>query len=417
VRARVVWALAAAVLLVLAFSSESATLYRLLFGLLAVPLLGYVGSVFSARRLFGEVRRMTPFLQVGETVEEQITLRNLHWFPKLLLESEHTTSPFGTSGRVLTLWPYSMRRWVTTKHCERRGLYTYGELKVTSRDPLGLFNRTLRVGKKQEALIYPATVDLSGFFVPAGHGWTEGMVRGRTSTPSPTAASVREYVPGDAVSHVHWRATARAGKLMVKEFEREPSGPADAVWVLLDLDSRVQVGEGTESTVEYAVHIAASVAKRFLDAGRTVGLAMNADTQTLIRPAQGMAQIGQILQSLALVEPGMAGTLVDTARTTASELTSGASVVAISAAPTSEMAVSAAILQGAGAGVVPVLIEASSFANVPPARGENYRLPGTTLDAYVIHKGDEIQRRLDYRLHGMGLAPVALVGETGEVGF
>jgi hypothetical protein len=113
----------------------------------------------------------------------------------------------------------------------------------------------------------------------------------------------------------------------------------------------------------------------------------------------------------------MAGTLADTARTTASELTSGASVVVISAAPTSEMAVSAAILQGAGAGVVPVLIEASSFANVPPARGENYRLPGTTLDAYVIHKGDEIQRRLDYRLHGMGLAPVALVGETGEVGF
>ena len=396
------WAAFVGLLLVVAFISASPLLYTLLFALLAVPAVGYVASIFSARRLTGEVKRLTPFLQVGETLEEEITLRNLHWFPKLLLEAEHTTTPFGTNGKVLTLWPYSSSTWYSSKHCERRGIYRYGKLRVTSRDPLGLFNTTLEFGEEQVALIYPATVDLPGFYVPAGHGWTEGLVRGNTFTPSPIASTVRDYVPGDSVAHIHWPATAHTGKLMVKEFEREPSGPADAVWVMLDLDDRVQAGAGAESSVEYAVTISASVAKRFLDAGRTVGMVVNGQEQTIIRPGAGLAQVGRVLQALALAEPGQLGTVVDAANTTVAELTRGASVVIVSSATPSDVASAAGILESGGAGVVPVIVEASSFIGSPLARGAAYRLPGTAFDAYVVHKGDELEMRLDYRIHGHG---------------
>ena len=406
-KARVLWALLAGLLAVLAFSTSSAIMYRLLIALLVVPFLGYLGSIFSARRLAGDVRRLTPFLQVGDTLEEQVTLRNLHWFPKLLLEAEHQTTPFGANGRVLTLWPYRSSTWTSSKHCERRGVYRYGRLQVTSRDPLGLFNRTLDLGEEQTALIYPATVDLPGFFVPAGQGWTEGLVRGNTFTPSPVAASVREYVPGDSVGHIHWRSTARAGKLMVKELEREPSGPADAIWVLLDLDERVQAGEGTESSAEYSVTIAASVAKRFLDTGRSVGLVASGQDRQIIRPEAGMGQIGRVLEALATVEPGLAGTVEDAAVAMTQELSRGASVVIVSSAPVQDVAAAAGVLEGNGAGVVPVIVEASSFAGSPLARGESYQLFGTTMEAYVVHRGDEIERRLDYRLHGPRSARVA----------
>ena len=414
-RARGLWVGLAVLLLVLAFSSSSGILYRLLFALLAVPLVGYLGSVFSARRLAGEVRLTTPFLQVGEVLEEEITLRNLHWFPKLLLEAEHDTAPFPSSGRVLTLWPYRSSTWVHSQHCERRGLYRYGELNVTSRDPLGLFNRTMRVGDPQTALIYPATVDLSGFFVPAGQGWTEGMIRGRTYTPSAIASFVREYVPGDAVSHIHWRSTARMGKLMVKEFEREPSGPADAVWVMLDLNRRVQAGHGADSTVEYAVTIAASVARRFLSAGRTVGLMLSGRERLVIRPGTGLTQVGRALEALAVIEPGEMGTVVDVAAATASELTRNASVVIVTSAAVEDIAAAALVLEGSGAAVVPVIVDAASFEGKLPEAAVSYRLPGTALDAYVVHKGEDIQRRLDYRVHGLGHAPVAAVGEVGGV--
>ena len=55
-----------------------------------------------------------------------------------------------------------------------------------------------------------------------------------------------------------------------------------------------------------------------------------------------------------------------------------------------------------GAGVVPVIVEASSFAGNPVAPGTDYRVPGSTFEAYVVHKGDEIDMRLDYRTHGPG---------------
>ena len=402
-RGRALWTTLAVILLLLVLATSSATLYRLLFAMLAVPLFGYFASVLSARRLEGSVRRITPFLQVGDTLEEQLTLHNLHWFPKLLLEAAHDTAPFDPSGRVLTLWPYQSSTWTVRKHLDRRGIYRYGVMTVTSRDPLGLFNRTMQVGAPETALIYPATVELPGFYVPSGKGYTEGMVKGRTFTPSAIASTVREYVPGDSVGHIHWPITAHMGKLMVKEFDREPSGPADSVWIILDLDASVQAGEGIESTVEYGVTIAGSVAKRFLETGRTVGMVVAGAEHNVLKPATGLTQLGMALEVLALAQPGRVSTLMHATNAAVDELTPGASVVLITPAPVAEVSIAANAIQAAGGLAVPIILEASSFTGAPPARGEQYRLPGTEFETYVIHKGDELERRLDRRVHGPGV--------------
>ncbi len=391
-KTRILLASVGALLLILALSTGGALYYRLFLGLLAVPALGFVASVLSARRIEGGVQRLTSYLQVGDTLEERIALRNTHWWPKLLLEVQHDTQPFGRAGRIATLWPYGSTVWTSSSHCERRGIYRFGELEITSRDPFGLFSRTMRLGRPQTALIYPATVDLSGFFVLSGRGWTEGIIRGRTFTPSPIASSVRDYTSRDAVSRVHWPATAHTGRLMVKEFDREPSGPADAIWVVLDLDERVQAGEGTESTVEYAVTTAASVAKRFLDSGRSVGAVFSGQEQLIIPAASGIAQLGRIFQALALIEPGSAGGVREVSEAVRNELSAGASIVLITAAPPSAASASVDMLRATGAAVIPVLMDAPSFER---ARG-SAMTRGAGFDAYVIRMGDEIDRRLDY---------------------
>ena len=383
-----------------------------------MPLFGYVSSVLAARKLEGSVRRITPFLQVGETLVEELTLRSLHWWPKLLLEADHQTKPFGSSGRVVTLWPYQTATWTAEKHCERRGVYEYGEIEVTARDPLGLFARSVRLGRRETALVYPATFDLPGFFVPAGQGYTEGANQGRTFMPSPVAGGIREHVPGDGMSRIHWPATARAGKLMVKLFDREPSGPFDAVWVLLDLHADVQAGSGTESTVEYGVTIAASILKRFIEAGRPVGLTVAGEERLTFASESGMTQLGRGLEALALVQPGRAAELPELAAATAEEIASGSSVVIISPAPVEAVSAAATKLQAAGAGVVVVLLDPASFedgaaAGRPAVGGlDQVRIPGATLDAYVVHRGDEIPQRLDHRLHG---SPQGLEGDPAGV--
>ncbi len=394
------WLALGLALLALALATGNALYYRLTLGMLAVPLLGYLASVLAARRIEGGVRRLTAYLQVGDRLEERVTLRNTHWWPKLLLEAQHDTEPFGRSGRIVTLWPFRAAEWTDSRRCERRGVYTFGELEITSRDPFGLFSRTMRLGRKQTALIYPATVDLSGFFVPSGKGWTEGVMRGRAFTPSPIASGVREHTSADAVSRVHWPATAHTGRLMVKEFDREPSGPADAVWVALNLNEQAQAGEGAESAEEYAVTVAASVAKRFLDAGRTVGAALAGRESVLIQPATGVAQLGRVFQALALIEPGPGAGPDAASEAALGALSAGACVVLISASPPAAVAPPANRLRAAGAAVVPVLVDAGSFRGAPP-------MSAGGLDAYVIRKGDEIGRRLDYRSAPPGLAAPA----------
>ena len=69
---------------------------------------------------------------------------------------------------------------------------------------------------------------------------------------TPSATSIREYVPGDAYNRIHWKTSARQGELLVKEFELEQT--AD-VLIFLDLHAPDHTGSGDDSTLEYGVRI------------------------------------------------------------------------------------------------------------------------------------------------------------------
>ncbi len=85
------------------------------------------------------------------------------------------------------------------------------------------------------------------------------------------AASVRDYQIGDSLRYIHWPKSAHRGDLAVKEMELEPSGD---VWIVLDLNRQAHSGQGAESTLEYAIVVAASLAAALLDSSeqRVVGL-------------------------------------------------------------------------------------------------------------------------------------------------
>ena len=111
-------------------------------------------------------------------------------------------------------------------------------------------------------------------------------------------AGIREYAPGDPMRHIHWRSTAHANRLMVKEFDAEPI--AD-VWIFLDLDASVQRGFEDDSTEEYGVTIAASLAKHLLTQGRAVGMTAISAEQRVIQPDRGQRQLTKLLEELAVV--------------------------------------------------------------------------------------------------------------------
>ena len=102
-------------------------------------------------------------------------------------------------------------------------------------------------------------------------------------------------MPGDAFNRIHWPTTARTKRLMVREFELDPT--AD-VWIVLDLDTEVQAGTGLESTEEYAVTAAASAGAASARPGprRWPGV-----PEATLPADRGPRQAERILEVLALV--------------------------------------------------------------------------------------------------------------------
>ncbi|MBI3968508.1 MAG: DUF58 domain-containing protein [Chloroflexi bacterium] len=137
--------------------------------------------------------------------------------------------------------------------CFKRGVYRFGPVGIESRAPFGLFRRRGAVPAQGAAVVYPKHYPIDRLtIVPE---LKPAVVRENRSGTSIELLGTREYRPGDPLKQIHWRSTARLGKLIVKEFEREAR---PTVGVLFDTSR--DFGSEKESTLEYSVKIAASVA-------------------------------------------------------------------------------------------------------------------------------------------------------------
>jgi uncharacterized protein (DUF58 family) len=123
----------------------------------------------------------------------------------------------------------------------RRGVYREVTWEIASAAPFALqwWRRRVTVVLPQELLVAPrrgpAVGPRSG---PDGRGDAVVVVRPRSD--GALARGVRPYRPGDARRHVHWRATAHAGALMVKDMEWPAGGP---VLVVVDLPADPEQAE------------------------------------------------------------------------------------------------------------------------------------------------------------------------------
>lgn len=139
----------------------------------------------------------------------------------------------------------------------RRGLVPSGPLLVTREDPFGLARRTLNTGVTAALYVRPRSVPLPE--VAASLARSVDGPQSDTSVEGTLAFnSLREYLPGDELRHVHWRASAHAGKLIVKQHVDTAHA---AVAVILDTVVRNPARTGADAeSFDVAVDCAASVA-------------------------------------------------------------------------------------------------------------------------------------------------------------
>jgi uncharacterized protein (DUF58 family) len=286
-------------LLVLALIGGHVLVWRLFSLSVLVLLFSYLWARLGLRGIEGQVKNSCEHCQAGESFDEEAVIRNVSALPKLLIRVwKDSELPGHTNQLAINLPPRGSHYWRTEVHCGLRGQYSLGPLVVEATDPFGLFKMRRNLGNDQSLLVYPATVELS-LFPLISHGESGSALNyWLTSGPGGTVSRVREYVPGDSLGHVHWRSTAHAGKLMVKDFSRELS---KSIWIVLDMSKASLAGDGTGSVEENCVTIAASLVKKYLDSGRPVGLITEGDDFYLFPPEVGHEHFWRVMKALALV--------------------------------------------------------------------------------------------------------------------
>jgi uncharacterized protein (DUF58 family) len=205
---------------------------------------------------------------------------------------------------------------------------------------------------------------------------------------TPNVTSVREYRPGDAFNRIHWPTTARTSRLMVREFELDPT--AD-VWLVLDLNADVHTGTGLESTEEYAVTATASLARHLLDQGRAVGLV----SQTATLPAdRGPRQAERILEVLALVQATSSLTLAAMLGAETSRFARSSTLIIITPSTAETWAHFCQALNGRGVHTTAVLIEAATFGQAPSTLLLVSSLAAAHMSMYLVKRGDRLEHAL-----------------------
>lgn len=276
----------------------------------AILLAGFGGlwllSYLWARSLFNglQIERELHFgwKQVGDRLREHIILKNNSWAPSLWVEiDDHSTMDEYDISSVTDVRGNRQRNWHTQGFCDTRGLYTLGPVTLHAQDPFGVYEVTVDYDKSANMMVAPPVIALPEIEIASGGRVGEGRSSIKGGEQTISTISVREYVPGDSLRFLHWPTTARMGSLYVHLFDNEPSSDW---WVLLDMDADAHVGEGSRSTVEHGVILAASLVNRGIQNGKHVGLVSYGDDLIWHPPDIGNSHLWAILRSLAAIHPG-----------------------------------------------------------------------------------------------------------------
>ncbi|RPJ52406.1 MAG: DUF58 domain-containing protein [Chloroflexi bacterium] len=275
-----------------------------------VLLAAFLLSRAIARGVEGQRRLRFAAMQVGDELEEQIFLKNKTLLPVIWAEYlDRSNIPGYTVSSARAADADTQIDWRAHTVCTRRGVFALGPWELRIGEPFGILMVRQLYLQKQDILVYPPLAVLPEQFLPhrgalGDHRPLNQPLRAETIA----STTVRSYVPGDPLRHIHWRTSARRGDPFVKVFAPEA---ASNVWLVPDFDSADHVGEGDDNSQEVMVTVVASLALTLLQQNLSVGIFASAENETVVLPRQGQTHLWTILQALAPLHAAPGRTLED----------------------------------------------------------------------------------------------------------
>lgn len=232
---------------------------------LSAGVLGLVASGVLTRHRLGSAtvtRSLPPRARVGDEVPVTLSVHNASAKRLPVMRVEDSFPAFDDVATACESLPAGASASVDLAPTAlRRGVFGWGEVTLATAAPFGLMRTRRSTGVSSRLIVHPSTRDVAGFTLPETAATTsdEALAVARAGAGE-IFAGVRDYRPGDQRRWIHWRTTARTGRLAVREHEEPARSP-----VVL-----VVAGLGDDHAAEHLVSDAASVGLHALANGRPV---------------------------------------------------------------------------------------------------------------------------------------------------
>jgi uncharacterized protein (DUF58 family) len=288
-----------------ALNTGNNLLFLILASLIASILMS---GILSSVTLGGvELRLQLPeHIFAGQTVRAKVELKNEKLtLPSFSLRVEGAAKKDSAGAALLetpVYFPYVPRQESVSQSVPllfpKRGVYRQEAFRIVTRFPFGFLQKARRLNLPTEALVYPSVEATQEFLEvrPGIQGAMESLAKGRGQD----LYGLRDYLPNDSARLVHWKATARSGSLMVREFARE-----DDCNVLLIFDPYSEAALPSASAAqkgrfEQAVTLCAAIAWNFHERNAMMEF-RSVKAETPLAPAS--ENIYAVLRHLAMVQP------------------------------------------------------------------------------------------------------------------
>jgi uncharacterized protein (DUF58 family) len=243
--------------------------------------------------------------------------------------------------------------------CLQRGTFIFGPTNIRSGDLFGFFRREKHIETLDYLFVYPRLVPLDRLGIPSRQFFGDIRLKRHLFQDPVLTAGVRDYVPGDSLKRIHWKSTARLGRLQTRVYE-----PTTTVDISLFLDVRTlraPLWGSNYQLQELSIITAASIARHALEAGFRVGLYVNQITRfsrgtVRVPHSQHPDQMVRILESLAQLHQTETVPIARFIRQEVPVLPWGSTLVVISAQPFDELLAALLDLRRAGRSVALVKV-------------------------------------------------------------
>ncbi|HMA35242.1 MAG TPA: DUF58 domain-containing protein [Chloroflexia bacterium] len=340
--------------------------FTVIYFLAALVLLSRLWIGRSGRQL--HIRRaFADHAFTGDKVPIDLTIENQGWLPIPWLEIRESMPAALMGGpfppRVVSLGPHEAWHGRYTLGCIRRGYYTLGPAQLQTGDLLGVRQLALQAPEPRRLTVYPRVVPLARLGLPTRSPLVALPARAPLFEDPSRLRGVRDYRPGDARRRMHWSATARLDRPVVKQYE-----PAIArqTMICLDLDRASYETRRRFEATELAICAAASLAAQIAGGeGLPAGLLTEAQdpltgTQRLIvvppRAERGHLVTG-ILEVLARVDLATGTAFPDLLRRESVQLAWGTTLAVLTGQASSALLETLLYLRRRGFVVVLILVQ------------------------------------------------------------